>query len=191
MDESRANHIKVVTFKKVFKKYFPSLCVFANKIVGNEDAAKDVVQDVFYKLWKASASFPNEKAMKAYLYLATKNTSLDYLKAKDRSHLKYIDSYHEEVLSDYTISLEFIREETYRLLDEAIEKLPVKSKKIIRLSMKGYTNMEIAEQLQISINTVKTQKLIAYRKIRTYIDTHIAMMLIMHMHVWGHYLADV
>ena len=88
-------------------------------------------------------------------------------------------------MSNYDISLEFVREETYRLLDEAIQKLPPKRRKIIQLYLKGYSNKEIAEYLNVSINTVKTQKIIAYKKIRIYVDSHVLMMLMMNAPVFG------
>ena len=151
-------------FKALFNAYFPALCLYAERIVSDSDAAKDVVQEVFIKLLKSNAMFENEKAIKAYLYILTRNSCLDSIK-KSRNDLRLTNeelfSYSEnEFLED------IVKEETYRLLDIAIKELGLQSQRIIQLSMNQLSNPEIAEELNISVNTVKTLKLRAYKKLR-------------------------
>ncbi|PXX95390.1 RNA polymerase sigma-70 factor [Marinifilum breve] len=157
--------IREIEFKKVFESYFPSLCVFANKFVRDEDLAKDLVQDVFVKIWNNETEFDSERSMKVYFYLATKNTCFDYLKKQKRRG--FTEELNEEVQieDDYVVN-EIVREETYRQLEGAIELLPEKAREILRLNLQGLSNPEIAEELNVSINTVKTHKLHAFRKLR-------------------------
>jgi RNA polymerase sigma-70 factor (ECF subfamily) len=56
-----------------------------------------------------------------------------------------------------------VKEETLRLLEEAVEKLPSQTKEVIKRSMKGMTVQQVADSLEISVNTVKTLKSRAYR----------------------------
>ena len=65
-----------------------------------------------------------------------------------------------------------IAEESYRILVDAIDKLPPQMKNIMRLALEGKTNPEIAEALNISGETVHSQKKIAYRKLRGYLKDY-------------------
>lgn len=77
-------------FKVLFFKYFHDLCSFATQIIRSQQQAKDVVQEVFFKLWKISSS------VKAYLFQAVRNQSLnavDKIKRHTNLHQKYADEY--------------------------------------------------------------------------------------------------
>ena len=157
--------IRKVDFRRIFDEYFPSLCVFANKFVNDEDIAKDIVQDVFAKIWSSGKRFESEKSMRVYFYLATKNTAFDYLKKEKRtSSLTDISDYSVE-LEDVILN-EIIREETYRMLGDALAVLTQKARDVIYLNLNGLSNKEIAEELGVSVNTVKTHKLHAFRELR-------------------------
>lgn len=70
------------------------------------------------------------------------------------------------VMTDDFFQTQLTLVETYAQLESAIKKLPEKSQKIIRLSLNAYSNKEIAEEMSITKNTVKSQKRIAYDKLR-------------------------
>ena len=162
--------IRKIDFRSIFDKYFPSLCVFANRFVNDEDISKDMVQEVFMKVWNSATKFESEKSLKVYLYLATKNTCFDYIKKEKRKNQGgdfNTDQLGDDVfLNDDSVILDIIREETYRQLEDAIELLPNKAREVVRLNLKSLTNLEIADELNISINTVKTHKLNAFKKLR-------------------------
>lgn len=162
--------IRKTDFKSIFNKYFPSLCIFANRFVNDEDLSKDMVQEVFLKIWNSATEFESEKSLKVYLYLATKNTCFDYLKKEKRKRQRddlNSDGLHDEALwNDDSVILDIIREETYRQLEDAITLLPDKAREVVLLNLKSLSNQEIADELNISINTVKTHKLTAFKKLR-------------------------
>lgn len=152
---------KEFAFKDIFMDFFVSQVNFARKITGNEEDAKDIVQEIFLKIWSSNASFPNEIAFKSYLYISTRNACIDHLRKK-RSISADIDiavNIEEEVN-------EAMKEEAFRLLDKAIETLPPQTKKIIKLTLSGRSINEIADNLKITVNTVKTLKLRAYKTLR-------------------------
>ena len=154
-------------YKYLFDTLYASLCIFANKYLNNLDTSKDIVQDVFIKVWEDKIGFQNENTIKSFLYTAVKNKSLDYLKSK-----QYKSTYNLPIEKLEKLDTEsfFLREvvivETSNIIDKAINSLPNKCAQIIRLSIKEYSNKEIAEELSISVNTVKAQKKIAYQKLR-------------------------
>ena len=149
---------KHLSFRGVFRDYYPSLVHYAYTFLKNKHDAEDVAQDVFMIIWRKKPVFPSELQFKAYLYLATKNKAIDLMKKKSPA---YHDVSMFVAVEHQTDSL--IREEAFRLLDESIKLLPERSRQIISLSVKGLSIKEVAAQLDITINTVKTLKLRAYR----------------------------
>ncbi|SFB92538.1 RNA polymerase sigma-70 factor, ECF subfamily [Algibacter lectus] len=154
-------------FKSLFETLYPSLCLFANKYLNDMDTSKDVVQEVFIKIWERDTPYPNFYAIKSLLYTSVKNRCLDYLKSKyHRSMVQSSDLDFDHMVSDTFFYTQLTLTDTYAQLETAIKQLPKKSEAVIRLTLNAYTNKEIAEELSISKNTVKSQKRIAYKKLR-------------------------
>lgn len=167
MNAVTTNSLSLKEYKVLFDTYHTSLCLFANKYLRDIDASKDVVQDVFVKLWHQQIVIKDENAIKSYLYTSVKNKSLDYLKSKNYNSFQQLSKKELEFFeSDSFFEKELLLEEVERMVDIAVNTLPFKCKEIIRLSLKGFKNNQISEELCISINTVKTQKKIAYQKLR-------------------------
>ena len=152
-------------FKQVFDMFYNALCAFSIKYVPDRDEVEDIIQEVFISFWERKKEFENIQSVKAYLYTTSRNKCLNYLK-----HRTVIQK-HEQILineleSNQFFSTHVIEEETFNQLYAEIRQLPEASQKIMLLAIKGLRNKEIAEKLQISENTVKTQKKIAYSKIK-------------------------
>lgn len=143
----------------VFDESYHALVYFAFKIVESKSEAEDIVQDAFANYWnqcdEISEAVP---AIKSYLYQSVRNASLNLLR-----HRVVKDKYQQNApeLSEYDkSSLELMLEaEAVALLSQAINTLPAGCRKITELSyLQGKRNEEIASELGISVNTVKTQK---------------------------------
>lgn len=162
----RGNKIKIDSrrFNNIFETNFPSLCFFAQKLLPETDQVKDIVQEAFIKLWGCNIDFENDKSVKAYLYVLVRNSCYDHYKKKQ--NIESIDQFDEDVISEENFLAEIVREETYCLLDNAINDLADQTKKVVILTLNGNTNSDIATELDISINTVKTLKLRAYKNLR-------------------------
>ncbi|NHN25301.1 RNA polymerase sigma-70 factor [Flavobacterium jejuense] len=167
MQANKKYILSLKEYERLFDKLYTSLCLFANKYIGDLDQSKDIVQDVFVKVWEDNVGFQNENNIKSYLYTSVKNKSLDYLKSK---RVKTTDNFPITEIAKLETESFFLREvvvlETSNIIENAINTLPNKCAQIIRLSIKDFTNTEIAEELDISINTVKAQKKIAYKRLR-------------------------
>ncbi|WNH11303.1 RNA polymerase sigma-70 factor [Thalassobellus suaedae] len=164
---SETHQLTIKGYKKLFDSLYPLLCLFANKYIYDMEISKDLVQDVFIKIWEDKIVFKNENNIKSYLYTSVKNKSLDYLKSK---HYKSTDNFSVNQIEQLENESYFLREvvviEASSIIEKAINTLPNKCAKIIRLSIKDFKNSEIAEELNISINTVKAQKKIAYKRLK-------------------------
>lgn len=161
--------IDSLEFKTFFKKYFSSIYIFAEKFTKDEMLAKDIAQEVFIKTWESSSDFENENALRAYLYLSARNQCINHLRKNKGKHAD--ESLIDHIYIENNYEDEVVREETFRLLDIAIQHLAPQSKKIVELSLKGLGNREIAEELHISVNTIKTHKLRAYKTIRKIMES--------------------
>ncbi len=135
------------------------------------ELSKDVVQEVFIKLLGQQKEFSKNDSVKAYLYTSVKNKCLDHLKSNEYQLKNKLTEDDIKILaSESYFEKELLLEETSRIVDNALNTLPEKCKQIIKLSMNGYRNIQISEELSISINTVKTQKKIAYQKLRPLLE---------------------
>ncbi|TYQ00193.1 RNA polymerase sigma-70 factor (ECF subfamily) [Tenacibaculum adriaticum] len=160
-------------YENLFDKQYVSLCLFANNYISDLEVSKDLVQDVFIKIWEYKIKFQSENSIKSYLYTSVKNKSLDYLKNKRVKTTDYFSIAEMEKLETEPFFLsEVVISETSSIIEQAINTLPNKCAIIIRMSIKNFTNSQIAEELNISINTVKTQKKIAYKKLRPLLKDH-------------------
>jgi RNA polymerase sigma-70 factor (ECF subfamily) len=141
-----------------------SLCAFANRYVEDPEAAIDIVQDVFISFWDNRKSVKYGAAIKSFLYSSTRNHCINYLRkkgTKDRMHADYT-----ELNSDSLFEFNVLREEVYNELYHSIMDLPEKSKMVMTLTLNGLSNAEITEELNVSVNTVKTLKRNSYKKLR-------------------------
>lgn len=152
-------------FKGVFDQYFNSLVLFADRYVGAREESESLVQDAFLALWENRREFPDPLAVKAYLYSTVRNKALNVLK-----HRKVEQEYMNDVLTEKDSELYYmksvIEEETRRLVFTAIDTLPEHCRRVCLLHLDGMDNQEIAEALQITLNTVKFHKKNAYKLLR-------------------------
>jgi RNA polymerase sigma-70 factor (ECF subfamily) len=152
-------------FKITFDLHYKPLCAFGYRYVKDSFVAEDMIQEVFEILWEKRSDFNHEKAVKAFLYTSVRNKCLNHLK-----HKAVLEKHEEKLIyeleSESFFTQHVIEEETFNQLYIEIEHLPNAAKKIILLALKGLKNKEIAETLNISENTVKTQKKIAYSKLK-------------------------
>ena len=152
-------------YEVVFKKYYPLLVVFVVRHIGDEDVAKDIVQDIFFKLFERGHSLPDNFQLKSWFYRVARNAAVDYLR-----HLQVEDKY-KFLMAEGMIHIpdidEEIDEQVYAKVNLAIESLPEQCRLIIKLNvLEGKKYQEIAEELGITINTIRTQVSRGYKKLR-------------------------
>jgi len=149
----------------VYRQLYPALCLLAFRLSRSRELAKDVVSDVFLHLWEAREELGRVANLKAYLYISTRNRTLNYLKSKSVSGSEELT---EKALASLEQSAEsffeaLLHAETVRALREAVDALPVECKRVAELVLKGHSTGEIAEKLGISPSAVSHQKARAVR----------------------------
>ena len=152
-------------FKGFFELYFESVYRFARKYTGEDAIARDIAQDTFIRLYERREDFDVPEKAKSFIYITARNLCLDYLK-----HQKIQEQYHQKQSLSEKEEADFLQEITYqetlRILHRAIDTLPPQTRNIILLGLNGKNNNEIAETLNISVNTVKSLKKSAYTSLR-------------------------
>ncbi|MDD7886262.1 RNA polymerase sigma-70 factor [Flavivirga sp. 57AJ16] len=165
MKELDNNFLSSKDLKKIFYSHYESLVVYAKRFIFSMDACEDLVQDVFVELWEKEVKFPDEVSLKAYLYKVVRNKCYNIIK-HNKVKNKYAENIKHAIEDDNLFLKQIVEEEIVNHLYKAIEKLPERKKEIIKLSLKGLKNNEIAEELGIKLQTVKTLKSQSYKILR-------------------------
>jgi RNA polymerase sigma-70 factor (ECF subfamily) len=151
------------SLESLFDRYHDRLCLYSFGIVSNENAAEEIVNDIFFKIWSRRDHIHIKTGIKPYLYRSVFNASAEYLNKspvkKESSNVEIDRQIMELAGSNEEYIFNVLQdEEIDRDVLNAIEKLPGRCKEIFCLSrFELLSYAEIAEQLNISVNTVKTQ----------------------------------
>ncbi len=141
----------------LLEKYHRRLHAYALSLIGNPVVAKDIVQNVFLKTWRFRKKLNSDCSIKSFLFKSTYNEFLNTYQKKKSTMLlqyKYIESLYEVAEGSNESVLEIMIE----IVNQEIENLPPKCKRVFMLSKKeGLTNAEISEFLNVSIKTVEAQ----------------------------------
>ena len=154
-------------FENIFERLYEPLCILAYKYVNDIGYSEDIVQNVFLKIFEDKVAFSDKNKVDGFFYTAVKNKSLDFLRSKYAKDIKAYSAEEMEALQteEYYLS-EVTTIKTLDIIKKVIKLLPNKCAEAIRLSIEDYTNKEIAEEMNISIYTVKEYKKTAYKKLR-------------------------
>jgi len=169
------------TFELVFKSYYPGLCNYANGLLQSFDSAEEIVQEVFISFWNSHAKIEIHTSLRAYLYKSVYYGCLNHMRNSKRinpgSQLPIELKQKSELLllaTSHTPFTLLVSEEFEKELDRAIEKLPDQCRKIFCLSrFENLSYPAIAEQLGITVSTVKTQMSRAMTKLMENVDQHL------------------
>ncbi len=165
--------------KDFYTENFSHYLLFACSYITDEEICKDIVQDAFIHYWKQQDRFDDELSVKAYLYKTIRNSCFNQLRHRN-IRTKYLNSLPDDWESEDFFMEHVIKEEVSRIILKELDHLSETGKKIILRSLEGYSNEEIAQELDISINTVKTHKARSYillRKNLEYLKTFLLIFM--------------
>jgi RNA polymerase sigma-70 factor (ECF subfamily) len=147
-----------LAFAEIYQRYKGVLFLHAYRILGSEEEAKDILQDLFAKLWTKRASINLKTTLSAYLYSSVRNRIFDLI-AHKKVEEKYISSLAWFIEEGECITDHLMREkELSELIEKEIAMLPPKMREVFLLSRKqNLSHKEIADELNISDKTVKKQ----------------------------------
>lgn len=155
--------------KWLFGHYYIPLCNYAKRYVDSLVAAEEIVSDVLYKVWQNRHEIYRADTFNDYLYAATRNTSINYLK-QQQNQRRLVDEWAEQLrydLIEETPLTDLLLSELEVKYQNLITNLPEQCRKVFLLSRaENRTYEEIANQMNISVNTVKHHIKTALQKLR-------------------------
>jgi len=174
-------------FEELFKQYSKPLFYYAAKFVEDE-AARDIVQDVFAKLW-SDQNITIKLSLNSLLFTMVRNSCLQTLE-KQKVRNKYLEStklkLQEEELQFYMYEkTSLIEQELENKLNEVLDSLPDRCKQIFMMSrFENKKNKEIAEELDISTKAVEKQITKALGTIRSEMKDYLPLLLFLSSHLF-------
>lgn len=164
----------ISTFEAVFKLYYSKLTIYAFSITDRQDVAEEVVQDVFYKIWKERQNLQIVYSLKSYLYAAVRNQALQYceyrsVRERHRENLLTAAEKNAEVNPEDQL----LYKELEDIINKTLEKIPPRRKQIFKLHrFEGKKYKEIAEELSLSVKTIEAEMTKAYQTLRTVVENY-------------------
>ena len=157
-------------FRKIFDLYKDKLYFVAVKMLKAPAAAEEIVQDVLMAVWTNQPKFATIDDPEAYVFTIAFNRIYNQLKKTANEHKLVSELIYILQNDQYSGDDIILASETKAIVDEAIEKLPPQRKLIFQLSrQQGLTHEQIANQLNLSRNTVRNQITEALQQIRTHL----------------------
>ncbi|WP_158797154.1 RNA polymerase sigma factor [Pedobacter sp. L105] len=145
-------------YEEIYFRYWAILFGHASKMLGNEEDAQDLVQDVFSVFWLNGAQVTITHSLPAYLYSMMRYKIFDQI-----SHKKVKDNYLLSLANfmeknEYSTDFRVREKQMEAIIAKEVAALPAKMREVFELSRKAnYSYREIAVELGISENTVKNQ----------------------------------
>lgn len=153
-------------FANFYKEYYPLFMSFACKFIPEREAARDIVQDVFIDYLKCRSSFQEIVQIKVFFFRNIRNKSLNIIN-HHKIHEKFVGiQIQKGVETTEFLHSTIIREEIAFAVHREIANLPPATRQVLLLALEGKSNEEIAAELSISVNTVKTHKARSYPILR-------------------------
>ena len=173
-------------FDSIYVNNFSRLFLFAKEYVLFDEEAENIVQDIFLMLWEKREALRVDVSLTAYLFTLVKNKCIDFLRHRmvEQMYSENVKHEYNEELNVKLFALESFdhnfssEEDIETLLRNAIDKLPERCRLIfIKSRIEGKKYKEIAEELNLSVNTVEGQISIALKKLREELKDYLPLLL--------------
>ncbi len=154
-------------FEKLFRSSYVSLVRYAKTLLRDHDAAEEIVQELFFRLWQDRQNLRIESSLNGYLFRSVHNRSLHYIE-----HQKVVSRHAGEVSAGAELTSEPVTEAIYykelqARVAKVLERLPERCRVIFRMSrFDGLKYNEIADKLAVSLKTVEADMGKALREFR-------------------------
>jgi RNA polymerase sigma-70 factor (family 1) len=147
-------------FSFLFREYNAALSYFSFHIIKDRGVAEEIAGDALMKLWERHENFDSILSIKSFLYTTTRNASIDWLRKQKRNNQRTNEIiYLNENKEEATIFQKKAEAELYKEIFLTLNTLPPKCRKIFRmLYIEGKNYQQIAQELNLSVDTIRNQK---------------------------------
>jgi len=168
--EAQRGSIKA--FEVLFRRYYAPLCSYAHRFTNSPEFSEELVQELFYVLWRDRADLHIERSVKSYLYEAVRNRALHYL-----AHLRVREQYGRVVKMDTSgvscssPEADIEARDFEKRVSQILLRLPERRRKIFFMNRFGGNKyVEIAAKLSISVKTVEAEMHKALKALKSGIE---------------------
>lgn len=165
-------------FAALFHSYHHRLGIYLYQLTASKVFAEEIIQDVFCKVWEKRDQLPALHNFQHWLFTVSKNHALNVLRKMVRERTE--QQIWEKQQLNWPQDADITAEDRLQLIDRAISQLPPQQKKVFILSRyQRRKYIEIAAELNLSKETVKSYLQIATSSIRKFVNTHLPFLLIL------------
>lgn len=162
------------SYEHLFNKYIEALSLLSFRIVRNRTVAEEVVQDFFARYWMRKEEITISTSFKAYAFRSVHNASLNAIRNKHK--FTSFENLANTIEAEEMIPEDLIDGEQLR---KAVDSLPLQCRNVFTLvCVEGLSYAEVAEEMGISVNTVKVQISKAYRRLREQLSCKVLISII-------------
>ena len=160
-----------LAFSIVYKTYAAQTFSLAFKYLLNKELAEDAVQNLFLKLWLKKEEIDETKPINRYLFTMLKNDLLNTLRDSKKNIYLLEDCLSMVLELEDNSQNENFKQEQMNIIQQALEQLSPQRRKVFEMKVSGkYSNQEIADKLNLSINTIKFQYSQSLKQIRATVE---------------------
>jgi RNA polymerase sigma-70 factor (family 1) len=164
-------------FAALFHAYHHRLGIYLYQFTSSKTFSEEIIQDVFCKVWEKRAELPGVRDFERWVFIVSKNHALNVLRKMVRERVE--QQLWEKQQLNLGADADITAEDKLQLIDRAISQLPPQQKKVFILSRyQRRKYIEIAEELNLSKETVKSYLQIATSSIRKFVNTHLPFLLL-------------
>ncbi len=184
VDNDKADHLLLAlqngdaeAFTAIYKAYWYDMFLVANRKLRNKEAAEEIVQEIFLRLWRERGTLRIQN-LNYYLFAAVRYEVIDHIRAKGQA-LEYMD-YHESFnnIQDFNTENQLALDELLRVIDECLHILPEKTREIFRLhKLDHWPVARIAARFGLSEKAVEYHLTKSVRLVRTHLKEVMALLL--------------
>ena len=156
-----------LAFSIVYKTYAAQTFSLAFKYLLNKELAEDAGENLFLKLWLKKEEIDETKPINRYLFTMLKNDLLNTLRDSKKNIYLLEDCLSMVLELEDNSQNENLKQEQMNIIQQALEQLSPQRRKVFEMKVSGkYSNQEIADKLNLSINTIKFQYSQSLKQIR-------------------------
>ena len=160
-NSTHTNDDGAAVLESMFKTFYTVLAAYCQKYVKNEETARDIIQDIFLKVWENRQNVDFSMPLHSYLLKIAHNCCMNHLQRlkTEQSYLHNAAMQLLEMETQYDhLFDQLVADATGERIEQIVERLPEQCRDIFRKSrFEGMKHEDIAQNLNISVRTVETQ----------------------------------
>jgi RNA polymerase sigma-70 factor (ECF subfamily) len=165
-------------FSLLFEQHADKLAAYLYKLTGNREEVKEIVQEVFIKIWLRRTDLPALDSIDNYLFILSRNAAYDLFRKKLTEKSLKDNLGRQDIPSAQNPEQASGFRQLQQLHARAIQQLPPQQQKVYLLSREeGLTHQQIATQIGIATETVKKHMMAALRSVRIFVRNHYELII--------------